>query len=89
MKKKIIIICKYERWCVNWFNDMLRYLATVVYDGNKSLIVVNKRNRCICIPEREITFISESQRNNYLRGHQPDKIVEWDGDDINILWDLI
>lgn len=90
MKEKIAIICRYEKWCVNWFNMLLRFLAYNVYDGNKSLIVVNKRRRCICLPEKEIIFIAESQRNNYLKvNDEPTKIIEWDGDDINMLWDLI
>ena len=92
MREKIIVICKYEKWCVNWFNMLLRYLAYNVYAENKDAMKINKRHRCVCLPNKEIWFVSEVMANNKIRtirdGHDP-KIIYWEGHDVNELWNKI
>lgn len=89
-KEKILIICRHERWCVTWFNQLLRFLAYgIKITENDGSIMVNKRHKCICIPQKEIIFASESEENNKIKGSNPNRVIHWDGNDINELWNLI
>lgn len=88
-REKILIICKYEKWCVNWFNMLLRYLAYNVYSENKSEIKVNKRHRCVCLPEKEIIFVPEAMANTKMKNIKVDKVINWEGHDVNELWNKI
>ena len=88
MREKILIICRHEKWCVTWFNQLIRFLA---YNkaNEESQLMVNKRHKCICVPNKEIIFASESQRNNSEKAFKPDRVIEWDGEEVKMLWDLI
>ena len=88
-KEKILIICRYENWCVTWFKNLLNFLADNIYHEDREKIRVNRRNKCICIPEKEIIFVPESREFELTRGMAPNKVIHWYGDEVVDLWNQI
>lgn len=82
----VYISCKYEGWGDHWFKELVEFFAN--QDDLK--FVFKRRHKEIIFPTTIIKFIPESKVNTYTAGCKSGTaVINWDGDDVEELADLI
>lgn len=79
-KRKLFVVCPYDRWGRYWFKELLAY-----YVGLNKECKVNSRDRAIEIGASEIIFIPRSKLESMTLGRKGFDVVFWSGSDVEEL----